>query len=203
MPSNFLDEVQNDDEILDLLNMLGEEIISEAKRNIQKRNVITYPAYNVTINGKTKTVPSQMRRQTRVASGKLLNSLTYYIVRYSSGPRLFFRGTTEVSAYWDVIERGRRPNKKSPPSDAIEKWMLLRGIRPKRKVKNVDKWRKGMAYVIAQHIGAKGIKGIEYFQKATDTVMATYGIEIDKRFAKVLSVKVTDYLQEQINKPVQ
>jgi hypothetical protein len=203
MPSNFLDEVQNDEEIIGLLDMLAQEIIEQAKRNIQKRNVITYPSYNVTIKGKIKTVPSQMRRQTRVASGKLLNSLTYYIVRYSSGPRIFFRGGSEVNAYWDVIERGRRPNKRTPPSSAIEKWMVIRGIRPKRKVKNLDKWRKGMAWVIAQHIGAKGIKGIEYFQKATNSVMSTYGVEIDTRFAKVLSVRVTDYLQQQINAPIQ
>jgi len=76
-------------------------------------------------------------------------------------------------------------------------------VRPRKRVKNLSKWRSGMAYVIAQHIGARGIKGIEYFQKATDKVMETYGIEIDKRYAKVLSIRVADYLQEQINKPIQ
>lgn len=200
---DFLKDITNEQEIMDLLNMLGEEIIVEAKRNISKRNVIQYPAYNVTINGKTKSVPAQVKRQNRIATGRLLNNIKYYIQDYSTGPRIFFRGGTGTANYWDVIERGRRPNKKPPPSSVIEKWLELKGIRPRKRVKNLNKWRSGMAFVIAQHIGARGIKGIEYFQKATDKVMETYGIEIDKRYAKVLSIRVADYLQEQINKPIQ
>ena len=62
-----------------------------------------------------------------------------------------------------------------PPLAPIEKWIKQRGLRPRNKsgfvkVKNIDAWRKQMAFVIARKIGREGIEGVPYFKEAFDSV---------------------------------
>jgi len=54
--------------------------------------------------------------------------------------------------YAPVVEYGRRPNKRQPPSKVIEMWA-------KRKLGLSAKEAKRAAFVIARAIGKKGIKG--------------------------------------------
>jgi hypothetical protein len=72
--------------------------------------------------------------------------------------------------YADVIEYGRRPNKKAPPSDAIEEWLSLPKIKLRNKngqfIKKTETNLKSAAFVIARSIGRKGIVGINYFNEA-------------------------------------
>ncbi len=86
-----------------------------------------------------------------------------------------------------VINDGRRPGEKMPPSDSLELW-VRRKIQIKRthasgKVKTrkgvelqrapTPKEARGIAFVIARAIGKKGIEGRKFFEKAVEENQGT------------------------------
>lgn len=77
------------------------------------------------------------------AQGTLYNSVGYSIRFESGGIGLFF----EASDYWIWVERGRAAGK-MPPINAIQKWIISRGIPDK----------PGLAFLIARKIGRLGIE---------------------------------------------
>jgi hypothetical protein len=67
--------------------------------------------------------------------------------------------------YADIIESGRRPNRRMPPTRVIEEWLeqKLRG-----RVKNRGKRRaqaKSLAFVVARAIGKRGLPGKHIMRK--------------------------------------
>ena len=65
----------------------------------------------------------------RVASGNLLNSLTYKLrIRYNK-PTIDFTVKGDAGRYADVIEYGRKPGAKMPPVSVIEQWIKIKPLK--------------------------------------------------------------------------
>jgi hypothetical protein len=146
---------------IDILENFGEAVVQRAMSNLR---------VNRSIRGKSRN---------RVATGNLMESLTYKLkVRNNKYTMDFTTKSFLTKQYADVIEYGRRPNSKAPPSDAIYDWLKIRKIRLRNQngqfIKTTESRLKSAAWTIAQSIGKKGIVGIRYFGEAIAE-------EIDKR----------------------
>lgn len=64
-------------------------------------------------------------------------------------------------AHVTVLERGRRPGAKPPPSDALELW-----VRRKLKITDIKK-AKSAAFLIARAIGRRGTEAVKMFEEAS------------------------------------
>ncbi len=105
------------------------------------------------------TVVSSVRPNVPVGvSAKLRRSI---VSKVSSSVRgivgsVFSNLTSEK--YPEVMEFGRRPGSRMPPSSALERWVRLKlGVPPNRVA--------GVAFVIARSIARKGIKGRFFMKK--------------------------------------
>lgn len=93
------------------------------------------------------------------------------------------------SAYGSIIEDGRRPGTKMPPLAVIEDWVRRKGIgrqygpdqKGKRKVsrKLNDSEIRGIAFVIARAIKARGIEGLHIMELAAEVVDEQVRRDID------------------------
>ncbi len=104
----------------------------------------------------------------RVASGRLLNSLTYKLrIRYNK-PTIDFTVKGDAGKYADVIEYGRKPYPgdptKRPPYKDIMEWIKLKPLKLRNKqgqfIKSTESAIKSAAIAIATSIGENGIEGI-------------------------------------------
>jgi len=76
--------------------------------------------------------------------------------------------------YAEVMEKGRRPNKRRPPIDVIMGWLkrtdkgkaFVRSIKEKYKIKKKTTALKSAAFLKARAIGKKGIRGKFMFKNA-------------------------------------
>jgi hypothetical protein len=152
-------------EFEDILNEYAVAIIERAQSNLRiKRRV----------RGKTVN---------RVASGRLLNSLTYKLrLRYNKPTIDFTVDNDEVGKYADVIEFGRKPYpgqpNKRPPYKDIMKWIKLKPLKLRNRqgefIKATETNIKSAAIAIATSIGEKGIEGINYYSEAIDDTWDEY-----------------------------
>lgn len=118
------------------------------------------------------------KKVNRVASGNLLNSLTYKTrVRYNK-PTVDFTVKGDAGKYADVIEFGRRAGAKMPPTAAIEQWIRIKPLKLRNKqgafIKSTESAIKSAAYAIAKSIGENGIQGINYYAEAIDDTWPEY-----------------------------
>lgn len=126
----------------------------------------------------------------RVASGTLLNSLTYKSrIRYNK-PTVDFTVTGDAGKYADVIEFGRKPGAKMPPIKAIENWIRIKPLKLRNRqgefIKSTESAIKSAAFAIAKSIGEKGIEGINYYAEAIDDTWDEYKDKlIDSYFTSV------------------
>jgi hypothetical protein len=124
----------------------------------------------------------------RVASGTLLNSLTYKLrIRYNK-PTVDFTVKDAAGQYADVIEFGRRPNSKMPPVSAIEQWIRIKPLKLRNRqgefIKSTESAIKSAAYAIAKSIREKGIEGIHYYQDAINDTWPEYQDQLMDAFVK-------------------
>lgn len=183
-------------EIRKALEQFAEEVIYAARINLEAKRKI---------RGKTAQ---------RVATGNLRDDLTYNFWRRGNKEVVIFTtGKKSTRDYADVIEEGRRPNSAPPPVSAILEWMKVKkfklrnqdpekrgqfkkGARLKlKKVKGKDgkkrlkatnsEWN-GIAYVISQSIGKRGIEGIHYMRDAILPAMDDY----DEIFGNALLAEI-------------
>lgn len=162
---------------MDRLESICQEIVEKAQQNI----------------GAYRMVRGKKRR--RVATGRLKESLTYSITQGRSVTRVKFGASGAANKYADVIEKGRRPNSKPPPSDTILQWLKQKPVRlrgPKGGfVKSTESQLKSVAYLIARSIGVHGIEGIHYFEEAVTEVMGARGQELTEDFIEKLRIKIS------------
>jgi hypothetical protein len=155
-----------------------DDIIERAQRNI----------------GATRTIRGKRRR--RVSTGNLKNSLRYKLKRKSDGANVVFDAKGSASKYWDVIERGRRPNKKPPPIDAIVDWIKKKPIRLQAKgggfIKSTPQAQRAAAYLIARAIGKRGIEGIHFYEEAIQAAIEDWGSRLEEAMAKDIAEKLKD-----------
>lgn len=163
---------------MDVLESICQEIVEKAQQNI----------------GAYRMVRGKKRR--RVATGRLKDSLTYSIAKARSVTRVKFGASGAANKYAEVIEKGRRPNSKPPPSSAILEWIKKKPIKPRGRkggfVKSSESQLKSIAFLIARSIGVHGIEGIHYFEEAVTEVMAARGQELTNEFVEKLRIKIKD-----------
>lgn len=124
----------------------------------------------------------------RVASGTLLNSLTYKLrIRYNK-PTIDFTVKGDAGRYADVIEYGRKPGAKMPPVSAIEKWIKIKPLKLRNRqgefIKSTESAIKSAAFAIAKSIGENGIEGINYYQDAINDTWEDYSEQLIQAYAK-------------------
>jgi hypothetical protein len=119
----------------------------------------------------------------RDASGKLKNNLTYtFWKRGKRNVMIFTVRDKKIRDYADVIEEGRRPNSKQPPTKPIMDWLKIKGIILRNNkgqfMKRGESNYRGVAWVIARSIGKRGIVGIHYFREAFENTFDGYDPKI-------------------------
>lgn len=157
------------------LESICKDIIERAQRNI----------------GATRTIKGKKRR--RVASGDLKDSLTYSITKGQRTTKVLFGASGKASKYAEVIEKGRRPNSKQPPTGAIIQWIKTKRLKPRNNKGVIQKMTeariRSMAFAIAKSIGKNGIEGIHYFEDAIKDTMDERGQELTAALAEELRIK--------------
>jgi hypothetical protein len=128
----------------------------------------------------------------RVASGTLLNSLTYKLrIRYNK-PTIDFTVKDAAGKYADVIEYGRKPYPgdptKRPPYKDIMNWIKLKPLKLRNRqgqfIKSTESAIKSAAIAIATSIGENGIEGISYYQDAINDTWPDYSEQLFQAYAK-------------------
>lgn len=121
------------------------------------------------------------RQIRRVSTMALKNSLSYSINDNGKGKvTLKFFAKGPAAKYAAVIEDGRRPGKKAPPIDVIEKWIADKPLRMRDTktgafVKTTPARVRSAAFLIARSIGKKGIMGIKFFEEALNNEIEDRG----------------------------
>ncbi len=128
----------------------------------------------------------------RVASGTLLNSLTYKLrIRYNK-PTIDFTVKGDAGRYADVIEYGRKPYPgdptKRPPYKDIMQWIKIKPLKLRNRqgefIKSTESAIKSAAIAIAKSIGENGIEGINYYQDAINDTWEDYSEQLIQAYAK-------------------
>ena len=172
-----------DDEIEALLSDIAASIVKRAQDNLMKKR-------------KRQGVRGSYTSSTNT-TGKLRDSLRYRIINRGGVPEMKFysKGAQE---YADVIEWGRRPNRKPPPSESLIQWIKDKNIKPRGvdgrfiKVANIENWRKGLAFVIGRKIAKDGFKGIHYWEEAIETELQIRGKDIANTIQKYVVKKINE-----------
>jgi len=128
----------------------------------------------------------------RVASGTLLNSLTYKLrIRYNK-PTIDFTVKGDAGRYADVIEYGRKaypgdPTKRPPYKDIMQ-WIKIKPLKLRNRqgefIKSTESAIKSAAIAIAKSIGENGIQGINYYQDAINDTWEDYSEQLIQAYAK-------------------
>jgi len=128
----------------------------------------------------------------RVASGTLLNSLTYKLrIRYNK-PTIDFTVKGDAGKYADVIEYGRKaypgdPTKRPPYKDIMQ-WIKIKPLKLRNRqgefIKSTESAIKSAAIAIAKSIGENGIQGINYYQDAINDTWEDYSEQLIQAYAK-------------------
>ena len=135
----------------------------------------------------------------RVASGTLLNSLTYKLrIRYRKPTLDFTVDNDAAGQYADVIEWGRRPGARPPKSEYIEDWLNKKikiGALKLRNnqgqfIKATESRIKSAAFAIAKSIGENGIEGIHYYREAIDDTWEEYKERLMAMYAKDIETRL-------------
>jgi hypothetical protein len=172
-----------DDEIEALLNDIASSIVQRAKDNLMKKR-------------KRQGVTGNYNSATNT-TGKLRDSLRYRIINRGGVPEMKFY-SKGAQQYADVIEQGRRPNRKPPPSESLIQWIKDKNIKPRGvdgrfiKVANVDNWRKGLAFIIGRKIAKDGFKGVHYWEEAIETELQIRGKDIANTIQKYVVKKINE-----------
>lgn len=160
-----------------MLDVFGKNVVEAAQRNL----------------GADRQVGGRKRRA--VASGKLKDSLTFKrLVRYGNPMVTFTTKTAETKKYADVVEYGRRPNRKPPPVEAILDWMRIKPVRLRKPgggfIKVTEAGKRSAAYAIARSIGKRGIPGVFYFNDAVQSELEKAGPQFILALQKEIELRL-------------
>lgn len=168
--------------INDLINQFGADVVEKAMQNL----------------GAYRTVKGKKRRA--VASDNLRKSLAYYYNARRGKLEFFAKGS--ASQYADIVEKGRRPNSKQPPVEAIIQWMKIKPIKVRsldgKIVKQTPERIKSTAFNIARAIGRRGIPPLFYWRDAVDEMIDVYEPQFAEALANELGILIEDQTQRVI-----
>jgi len=119
----------------------------------------------------------------KVASGKLRRGVTVDVVPSQDRPiiRIF------MEDYWQWVQSGRMPGKKSVPLSAIEEWIRSRGLTGRDKKGRFIK-RRSFAFAIQTNIKKFGIRPANFLDKAFNL------LETDQRIIDALGQEAFEEL---------
>ena len=119
----------------------------------------------------------------KVASGRLRNSVRVDVVPSQDRPiiRIF------MEDYWQWVQSGRMPGKKSVPLDAIEQWIRSRGLTGRDKKGRFIK-RRSFAFAIQTNIKKFGIRPANFLDKTFNL------LETDQRIIDALGEEAFEEL---------
>ena len=101
-----------------------------------------------------------------VASGKLINSLSYEVIEILNGIYI----NLKHEDYLINVDKGRRPGAKPPPLSAILPWIKQKGIVGRDK-KGKFITNRSLAFIISRGISKNGIKPTNVIRKAKERLM--------------------------------
>ena len=154
------------------LKKFAEAVVEEAQRNI----------------GATRTVDGKKRRTD--STGKLRESLKWTY----KNKRLFFGSDDSTSDYAGVVEYGRTPGRKQPPTDAILEWIKKKPIRLRDETgaftKSTPAKQRALAYLIARKIGKEGTEGILYYNRALNKMFGKWSDRIADAYLEDIDINI-------------
>lgn len=149
-------------------------------KNIQRILAETYPSRGY--DGSPKN-GSGTKRVPNTGPGTLSSSIEYRIERDENG--LVEALLIIMEDYWEVVDLGRRKPRKFPPLNAIKSWIIRKPItfQPiNGRVPTLDQ----QAFLIGRSIASKGIKGINFYERAREaTLEQMVGILEDSEATKL------------------
>lgn len=133
-----------------------------------------------------KTLVKNLLAADKKATGQLIRSIDYKVVEKAQSVMV----ELIAADYLTIVDEGRRPGKQ-PPTKALDKWVIARGIAPRDK-KGRFIPRESVKFLIARSIGRNGIRPTGVLQKTIDEVYA--------KKQKVLELAAIDDINKMIDK---
>lgn len=115
-----------------------------------------------------KELTKQLIALDKVATGKLLRSLSYKVVERVEGQ---FELILEAESYLRFVDKGRKASGKMPPVQPFIKWVQAKGVKFKSKTNDRFLTTEQTAFVIARSLKTKDIKPTNVMKKALKNVL--------------------------------
>lgn len=109
-----------------------------------------------------------------IATGNLYNSVKSYV----NVDGKYFEVDFEMPDYGEYLEEGTRPH--FPPTDAIENWIRVKRIVPRRDDQGKLPTEKQLAFLISRKISEDGTKGTHLFERANALTFNDWSRLIDQ-----------------------
>jgi hypothetical protein len=133
-----------------------------------------------------KTLVKNLLNADKRATGQLIKSIDYKVVEKAN----VLMVELLAADYLTIVDEGRRPGKQ-PPTKALDKWVIAKGIAPRDK-KGRFIPRESVKFLIARSIGKKGIKPTGVLQKTIN--------EVYDRKQKILELAAIEDINKMIDK---
>ena len=114
-----------------------------------------------------KELAQQLILSGKEATGSLVKSLDYELIELLGDIVI----NITANDYLYYVDKGRKPNRKAPPSGVIVKWMDVKGIKGRDKKTGRFIKKESAAFLIARSIGKKGIKPTNVIKKSINRLL--------------------------------
>lgn len=122
-------------------------------------------------------------RNNRIATGDLLNTVEYEVVRDGS----IYRVSLILEDYWYYVENGRNPGK-WPPRDEILDWIRIKPVLPTPDSYGNLPTPESLAFLIQRKIGEEGTEGSHDLDNAVNDIWPSF----QQRIQEAIEQDVTD-----------
>lgn len=107
-------------------------------------------------------IVQELKDAGKEATGTLAKSVDYELIEALDKISVGIKAVD----YFEYVDGGRRRGAKPPPSDAIVKWMKVKGIKGRNPKTGKFISQKSAAFLIARAIGRRGIKPVFAVKKS-------------------------------------
>lgn len=107
-------------------------------------------------------IVQELKDAGKEATGTLAKSVDYELIEALDKISVGIKAVD----YFEYVDSGRRKGAKPPPSDAIVKWMKVKGIKGRNPKTGKFIPQKSAAFLIARSIGKNGIKPVFAIKKS-------------------------------------
>lgn len=132
-----------------------------------------------------KELAQQLILSGKEATGSLIKSLDYEMIELLGDIVINITGND----YLYYVDKGRKPNRKAPPTKAILKWIDVKGIKGRDKKTGRFIKKESAAFLIARSIGKNGIKPTNVIKKSVNKLLKAKS----KLIAKAAGEDLTEY----------